>query len=116
MPAQSANPPEIITLENWPAGGVNQASSRSAIGNEDVWWQENLFPLASGELRSAWGPSPPIYTAPSGTSILRIFFANINSVDPLGFMFKSDGTVDQVQLQTGAVTSLARCGSRSRRT
>lgn len=105
-PAQSDNQPELITLENWPAGGINQSSRRSSIGNDDCWWLENLFPIANGELRSAWGPSPPIYTAPAGVSILRIFCANIDGTNPQGFMFRSDGYVDSVDLHSGAVVSL----------
>lgn len=76
------------------------------IDDQSCWWLENLLPIASGHLRSAWGPSEPIYTASSGVQILRIFFANIDGVNPLGFMFLSDGTVDQVNLNTQAVTSL----------
>jgi len=113
MPAQSGNQPELITLENWPAGGLNQTTGRSTIGNEDLWWIENFIPLSSGELRTAWGPSEPIYTAPPGVQILRIFFCPMNdwsrggtSSLRAGFMFRSDGQVDQVDLDTGAVIPL----------
>ena len=104
MAIQSANPPQIITLEAW--AGVNQSSSRPVIDDQECWWLENLFPIAPGHLRSAWGPSPPIYTAPEGVEILRIFCTIIDGQNPLGFMFKSDGTVDQVNLNTQAVTGL----------
>lgn len=104
MAVQSSNPPQIITLAGW--AGVNQSSSRPVIDDQECWWLENLLPIASGYLRSAWGPSDPIYTAPAGTSILRIFFSNIDGVDPLGFMFLSDGTVDQVNLNDQSVVGL----------
>jgi hypothetical protein len=111
MPIQSANPPELITLWEWTGtsagvGGVNQSANRNVIDDQELWWLENLLPIAPGELRSAWGPSAPIYTAPGGVTILRIFFTIIDGVNPLGFMFKSDGTVDQVNLNTGAVFNL----------
>lgn len=104
MPVQSANQPQVITLESWI--GVNQSSSRPVINDQECWWLENLFPIAPGHLRSAWGPSAPLYTAPVGMQILRIFFTNIDGQNPLGFMFLSNGTVDQVNLNTLAVTHL----------
>lgn len=106
MPVQSANPQQLIEVVHWPQGGLNQSTRRSALADEDLWWCENYFPLATGELRAAWGPSAPIFTAPAGTQILRIFFANIDGVNPLGFMFLSDGTVRQVNLNTQATTNL----------
>lgn len=104
MAVQSTNPPQILTLGDW--AGVNQSSSRVSIDDQELWWLENLFPIAPGHLRSAWGPSAPIYTASSPNQILRIFFANIDGVNPLGFMFLSDGNVDQVNLNTGAIQGL----------
>lgn len=104
MAVQSTNPPQIITLEGW--AGINQSGSRSTIDDQEMWWAENLFPIAGGQLRAGWGPSAPIYTAPSPHQILRIFFTNIDGQNPLGFMFRSDGIVDQVNLNTGAVTQV----------
>lgn len=113
MTIQSDNVPELLTLWEWTGtssgvGGVNQSANRNVIDDQELWWLENLFPIAPGELRSAWGPSAPIYSVASvpGVAILRIFFTIIDGVNPLGFMFRSDGIVDQVNLNTGAVTSL----------
>ncbi|HEX8814807.1 MAG TPA: hypothetical protein VF753_04840, partial [Terriglobales bacterium] len=66
MPVQSTNPPELITLWEWTGsstgvGGVNQSANRNVIDDQELWWLENMFPIAPGELRSAWGPSAPIY-------------------------------------------------------
>jgi hypothetical protein len=105
MPIQSANPTEKIHLFNWTQGGVNQSSDRSVIDDQDTFWCENLFPIAPGELRSAWGPSAPIYTAPSGTTILRMFFAPLND-NQYGYMFLSNGNVDQVDVNAGTVTTI----------
>jgi hypothetical protein len=98
MPIESSNQPQIITLENWPQGGINQSTRRSAIGDNDLWWIENYVPLADGELRSAWGPSAPLWTAPSGTTILRQFNMNMSGTQPQAFLFLSDGTVQVVNL------------------
>jgi hypothetical protein len=101
---QSSNIPIPVAIDQWQ--GVNQSSNRSVISDQELWWCENFFPIAPGHLRSGWGPSAPLYTAPSGTQILRIFFANITTNNPLGFMFLSNGTVDAVDLNSGAVHSL----------
>ena len=121
MPIQSTNPFEPITLDQWPAG-LNQQAPRGSIADQESWWNENLFPVGPGNLRSCWGHGPIIYTAPTGTQILRIFFGFIGNETAqfaapppgrLGWMFLSDGTVDQVDLDTKAVTKVgqSRIGS-----
>ena len=104
MPLQSANVPDIISLEQWQ--GMNRQAARTGISDQECWWLENLLPLAPTQLRSAWGPSAALYTAPGGTTIVRMFFMNISGADPLGFMFLSDGTVTAVHLNTNATTGL----------
>jgi len=113
MAIQSANPPSIRTLQAWK--GLNQQARRGAISDDEEWWNENLFAIGLGALRSCWGRGPAIYTAPSGLKILRIFFGFIGSTTPqfqspppgrLGWMFLSDGTIDQVDLDTKTVTPI----------
>jgi hypothetical protein len=111
MAIQSANPPEIKTLQAWK--GLNQQGRRGSIDDEEEWWDENLFPIGPGNLRSCWGHGPAIYTAPSGTTILRMFFGFIGNETPqfyepppgrLGWMFLSNGAIDQVDLDSKLVT------------
>ena len=106
MPLQSANQPQVLELVQWPAGGVNQSTRRSVIGDEDLWYMENFFPLALGELRTAWGPSAPIYTAPAGQTILRFACTSIDGQNPIAIVFLSGGIVEQVNLNTGAVVAI----------
>jgi hypothetical protein len=100
-----------MTLNAWK--GLNQQSKRGSIDDDEEWWNENLFAIGPGNLRSCWGHGPSIYAAPSGTTILRIFFGFIGDVTPqygapppgaYGWMFLSNGTVDQVDLNTQTVT------------
>src|SRR5262252_8855240 len=117
MPIQSDNQPDIFTLENW-IMGINQQSRRGSIEDQECWWLENLFPLDKGNLRSCWGASAPIYTAPEGTQIVRMFFGFIGFPTPqfeapgpphggrLGWMFLSDGNIDQVDLDLKTVTRI----------
>jgi len=119
MTIQSDNAPDILTLEEWK--GLNQQSRRGSIDDQEEWWDENFFSTAPGNLRTCWGPSAPIYTAPSGTKIVRIFFGfigafgetegqpNTFSQPPpgrFGWMFLDNGNVDQVDLDTKEVTPI----------
>lgn len=117
MPIQSTNPYQPITLDQW--SGLNQQAPRGSIGDQEQWWNENLFAVGPGNLRSCWGPGPAIYTAPSGKTIVRIFFGFIGNETPqfsapppgrLGWMFLSDGTIDQVDLDTAQVTNVGGAG------
>ena len=113
MPIQSSNPPELHTLAAWL--GLNQQSRRGSIQDQEEWWNENLFAIGPGNLRSCWGHGPAIYTAPTGVKILRIFFGFIGDVTPPNtapppgqycWLFLSNGNVDQVDLSTHAVTHI----------
>lgn len=102
---QQTNPPFVISTSQW--AGMNLATSRSQIDDQEVWWTENLWPVAPGILRAGWGPNPaPVYNAPPGVKIRRIFFGNVNGEYEVGFIYKSDSTVDQVRLDTKEVIEL----------
>jgi hypothetical protein len=118
MPMQSVNPPDIVTLNAWK--GLNQQSKRGSIDDEEEWWDENFFAVGPGNLRTCWGLGPVIYTAPAGTTILRIFFGFYGNQTPqfgapppgaMGWMFLSDGTIDEVDLNTRAKTALRAQGA-----
>lgn len=113
MPIQSDNPPQVMTLEEWK--GLNQQSKRGSIDDNEEWWDENLFAIGPGNLRAGWGPSAPIYTAPAGTQILRLFLGFYGNLTPqfgapppgaMAWLFLSDGTIDEVDINTGQVTAL----------
>lgn len=113
MPIQSANPPEIMTIDQW--RGVNQQGRRGSIDDQELWWDENYFPIGPGNLRSNWGMGPKIYTPASGARILRMFFGFIGFPTPqfaapppgrFGWMFLDNGVVEQVDLDTKAVTTV----------
>jgi hypothetical protein len=117
MPLQSNNDPDILTIEEW-IKGINQQSRRGSIDDQESWWCENLFPLDKGNLRACYGPSSPIYTAPGGVKIVRMFFGFIGYPTPqfaapgpqyggrFGWMFLSDGNIDQVDLDLGTITRI----------
>jgi hypothetical protein len=95
--------------------GLNQQSKQGSIDDQEEFWNENLFAVGPGNLRSCWGRSAPIYTAPAGTTILRVGFGFYGNLTPqfgapppgaMGWMFLSDGTIDEVDLNTQSVTGL----------
>lgn len=111
MAIQSDNPPQPLTMEQW--SGLNQQGRRGSIDSHEEWWDENLFAIGPGNLRSCWGHGPAIYNAPAGVKIVRMFFGFIGNTTPqfqkpppgrLGWMFLDNGNIDQVDLDTGAVT------------
>jgi hypothetical protein len=110
---QSENPPELITIDQWK--GLNQQSLQGSIDDQELFWDENFFRIDIGNLRTCWGPSGVVYTAPAGTQILRTFYGFYGNQTPqfaapppgaMGWMFLSDGTIDEVDLDTGALTTL----------
>ena len=110
MPPQSSNPPDLVTLQEWK--GLNQQSPRGSIDDQQEFWNENLFAIGAGNMRSCWGHGPKIYTAPAGKKILRMFFGFTGNRTPqfsapppgrYGWMFLSDGTIDEVDLDTKVI-------------
>ena len=113
MPVQSDNVPQFLTIDQW--NGLNQQSPRASIDNNEEWWNENFFSIGPGDLRACWGPSPPLYQAPAGVQILRIFFGFYGKNTPpfgapppgrMGWMFLSNGNIDEVDLDTREVTTI----------
>jgi hypothetical protein len=104
MALQSANIPDIIVLDQWK--GMSRQAGRSTIDDQECWWLENLIPLGPGQLRSAWGASAPIWTAPGGVTILRMFVMNISGTQVQAFLFLSDSTVQVVNLPQGTSGTL----------
>ena len=50
MPIQSANPFELMTLDQFK--GLNQQSKQGSIDDQEEFWNENLFAIGPGNLRS----------------------------------------------------------------
>jgi hypothetical protein len=113
MAIQSDNAPEILTLDQWK--GLNQQAHRGSIDDQEEFWNENLFAIGPGDLRSCWGKGAPIYNAGKHRKIVRMFFGFIGyptpqfSAPPPGrfaWLFLDDGNVDQVDLDNKQVTNL----------
>ena len=104
MPIQSSNPPEVVTLEGWT--GLNQSVARGSISDQEMWWSENLLPLGPGNLRAMWGRSAPLFTAPSGQTIVRLFGFDLNCTGYIAACLDS-GDIAMVNLDAGGSTTLS---------
>ena len=117
MAIQSSNPPQLHTWSQWQ--GLNQQDGRGSIGDDEEYWNENLFAIGPGNLRSCWNHGRILYTAPTGKKIVRIFFGFIGDTTPqfgspppgrYGWMFLDDGTIDQVDLDNTDPTTAVHVG------
>jgi len=125
MPTQSDNQPDVFTLEKF--SGLNQQSPRGSIDDQEEFWNENLFAIGPGNLRTCWGPSDPIYDVTQyypSNHVVRIFFgyygkSNVPEGTPdysqpppgrMGWLFIDNGCIDEVDLDTGTVTHIGGLG------
>lgn len=113
MAIQSDSDVTFIPITEW--HGLNQQSPRASIDDQEEWWNENFFSIGPGDMRALWGPSEPIYKAPDGVQILRIFFGFYGNQTPpfgapppgrMGWMFLSNGNIDEVDLDTRRITTI----------
>lgn len=94
-----------FSMQNF--GGMNQMSSSRLDGKDnESWWQENFIKTGEGCLRSLWDQGSPLYTAPSGKTIIYYFFFNIGATNYVA-IFLSDGTAYQINTATAASTTIS---------
>lgn len=101
-------PEGFKTYSPFPFAGMNAQSSGIAIADHEFVYAENFLRLGDGYLRTAWDIGVSIYnTDPTrgGKTIVSFFFFNIG-----GFLyaavFHRDGTAVQVQIGSGAQTTI----------
>jgi len=113
MAIQSSNAPEILTLDQWK--GLNQQAQRGSIDDQEEFWNENLFAIGPGNLRTCWGRSEPLFTVPTSAKIVRMFFGFIGNVTPqfgapppgrYCWAFTDDGHIWQVDLDMAGANDL----------
>jgi len=113
MAIQSSNAPEILTLDQWK--GLNQQAQRGSIDDQEEFWNENLFAIGPGNLRTCWGRSDPVFTMPTSAKIVRLFFGFIGNVTPqfgapppgrYCWCFTDDGHIWQVDLDMAGANDL----------
>lgn len=105
-PYMPPGPPPLV-MEQF--AGINTATLRPGVPEEQCCWIDGFMPLAPRNLRTLYGFGTSIYT-PAGKTILFFGFYNIGST-PYCVVFLSDGSVVQVNTLTLAVTTILAAGT-----
>ena len=90
--------------------GVNTATTRPGVPDEQAYWFDGFMPLAPRNLRTLPGIGSALYTAPGGLTIVFYGFYNLSSTAYVA-VFLSDGSVQQVNVNTSATTQILPAGS-----
>src|SRR5271163_2752382 len=88
-------PPGLGLYTSFPFAGLNLASSRPSLRDQEFYYIENWVRVGDGYLRTLWDKGTALYNVPSGKTIISAFFYNI-SVTQYAIVFLNDGTAYQV--------------------
>ena len=89
-----------------PFGGMDQSATRIGSEDKDYWYSENFIRVGNFHLRTVWDKGNPVYTVPTGKTIVYAFFYNIGAINYV-IVFLSDGTSVQVNPATGATVTVS---------
>ncbi len=112
-PAPQENPftpPGVQFLAFEQFNGINTASTRPGVKDEQMAWSRGFMPLGPQYLRTLYGVGTILYTAPAGTSIVKFEFGNIGAV-PYCMAFLSNGRFDAINVNTSIATQVGASGT-----
>lgn len=89
---------------------LDTKSPRAAIADTHCAWLDGFMPAGPNYLRCIPDVGAPIFTAPTGKSVVFYDFGNIGS-SPIMIVFLSDGSVIQVNTSTGVQTVIGGAGT-----
>ena len=90
--------------------GINTDASRPGIKDEEMYVCDGFMPLGKNNARVLPGVGPAIYTQGSSKSVVWYGFGNIRET-PLMLVLISDGSIVQVNTNTGMATTIAAAGT-----
>lgn len=90
-------------------GGVNTATTRAGVPDEQVFWLDGWFPQAPRNCRVLYGVGTTLYTA-AGTTVVWFDFINIGST-PYCIIFLANGQVVAVNTLTSVATTVLNAGT-----
>lgn len=90
--------------------GLNTKASQQGIKDQEMFVCDGFMPLGPNNLRSLRGLGTAIYTASGGRTIKNFSFNNLGSA-PLCIVCLSDGSLQQVNLNTLNTTQIAAGGT-----
>lgn len=102
-------PENLKFYSPYPFSGMNQQDSPTAIDDKEFVYLENFVKLGTGQFRTLWDVGTPVYTAPTGKTIVWFKFFTLATTDYCA-IFLSDGSVWQLNLSNSALTEIATTG------
>lgn len=100
--------PEPLLFEEF--AGINTQVPRAGVPDQQMAWCDGWMPIAKRNLRTLYGVGTPIYVTSGALSIRFFGFYILNSVE-YAAVFLNDGSIVQVNTETGAVTQIAPAGT-----
>lgn len=82
-------------------GGINTATTRSGVPDQQMFWCDGFIPLSPRNLRVVPGIGSALFTPGGGKTVVCFYFYNIAST-AYAAVFLSDGSVVQVRTSDGA--------------
>ncbi len=104
-PYTPAGPPDPLMFEDFE--GINTATLRPGVDDKQAAWLDGFMPLGpKRNLRTMYGVSAAVYTAPGALTVAFFDFGNIGST-PYSILVQSDGSVVAVNTSTGVANTVA---------
>ena len=103
-----AGPPDPLVFEEFE--GMNTTTTRPGVDDKQAYWLDGWMPLGpKRNLRTMWGLSAPLWTAPR-SGIVSFYFVNIQAV-PYALVFLDDGSIFAVNTLTNVGVQIAAPGT-----
>jgi hypothetical protein len=99
-------PPGLQQFTPFPFAGMNVASSRLGLRDQQFYYIENWILVGEGNLRTLWDVAPYFFTVPLFRTIMYFFFYNIGEDDYVA-VFYDNGTADQINTATSALIPIS---------
>jgi hypothetical protein len=108
-PYLPAGPPDPLIFEDFE--GVNTATTRPGVDDKQAYWLDGFMPLGPRRnLRTMYGVSTALYTAPGALTAAFFDFGNIGTT-PYSILVQSDGSIVAVNTTTSVATTIAAAGT-----
>ena len=110
MPEQQAEQgsPRPLACEHFQ--GVNTATTRPGVPDQQCYWIDGFIPLAPRNLRTLYGIGTAIFTAAGPPTVVCFYFYNLGAT-PYLVAFLSDGSAVQVNTATSVTTTILTAGT-----
>lgn len=90
--------------------GINTSTSRYGVDDQQMAWCDGFIPIGPKQLRTMYDIGAALWTAPADRFIVFFDFGNIGPT-PIMVAFLSDGSIYEVNTNTGVQTEIAPAGT-----